>query len=43
VASLYVVAGFIVFARMPAFDSIHTALSVLLLLSFLLLLALLLL
>jgi hypothetical protein len=40
---LHAVAGFNVFARIPAFDSVHTVLAVLLLLSFLLLLAFLLL
>jgi hypothetical protein len=37
--SMHAVAGFTVFARIPAFDSVHTVLAVLLLLSFLLLLA----
>jgi hypothetical protein len=43
VASLHAVAGCIVFARIPAFDSVHTVLAVLLLLLFLLLLSFLLL
>jgi hypothetical protein len=42
-ASLHAVAGFSVFASIPAFDGVHTVLVVLLLLSFLLLLAFLLL
>ncbi len=36
---MLLIAGFTVFARIPAFDSVHTVLAVLLLLSFLLLLA----
>jgi hypothetical protein len=36
-ASLHAVAGFTVFASIPAFDGVHTVLAVLLLLSFLLL------
>ncbi len=35
-ASLHAVAGFTLFARIPAFDGVHTVLAVLLLLSFLL-------
>jgi hypothetical protein len=36
VASLHAVAGFTVFARIPAFDGVHTVFVVLLLLQFLL-------
>jgi hypothetical protein len=42
-ASLHAVAGFTGFARIPAFDGVHTVLAFLLLLLFLLLLAFLLL